>query len=136
MANSKSEILESEEWQKATDYEITDEDIERQQKLLGFMSPSRHREYNQTATVDNIRNWSHGCGDDNPLFCDPEYAQGTRWGGVIAPGMMIEGRSDSGSYQEAKKVTVPGYPCLCLRIEMGLLSPDEAWRHDLFLQWR
>ena len=89
MANSKSEILESEEWQKATDYEITDEDIERQQKLLGFMSPSRHREYNQTATVDNIRNWSHGCGDDNPLFCDPEYAQGTRWGGVIAPGMMI-----------------------------------------------
>lgn len=89
MAKSKTEVLESEEWQKATEYEITDEDIDRQKQLLGFMSPSRHREYNQTATVDNIRNWSHGCGDDNPVFCDPEYAKGTRWGGVIAPGMMI-----------------------------------------------
>lgn len=89
MADDKTNVLESEEWQKATEYSITDEDIERQNKLLGYMSPSKHREYNQTATVDNIRNWSHGCGDDNPLFCDPEYAEGTRWGGVIAPGMMI-----------------------------------------------
>lgn len=89
MAEAKDNILESEEWKKATDYAITDEDIERQMKLLGHMSPSKHREYNQTATVDNIRNWSHGCGDDNPLFCDPDYAAGTRWGGVIAPGMMI-----------------------------------------------
>ena len=89
MADDKTNVLESEEWQKATEYSITDEDIERQNKLLGYMSPSKHREYNQTATVDNIRNWSHGCGDDNPLFCDPEYASGTRWGGVIAPGMMI-----------------------------------------------
>ena len=89
MTDKKADVLESEEWQKATDYQITDEDIERQMKLLGFMSPSKHREYNQTATVDNIRNWSHGCGDDNPLYCDPDYAAGTRWGGVIAPGMMI-----------------------------------------------
>lgn len=89
MADAKEKLLESEEWQKATDYAITDEDIERQKKLLGYMSPSKHREYNQTATADNIRNWSHGCGDDNPLFCDPDYATGTRWGGQIAPGMMI-----------------------------------------------
>ncbi len=88
MAKEKADILESDEWQKATEYVITDEDIERQIKLLGHMSPSRHREYNQTATVDNIRNWSHGCGDDNPLFCDPDYASGTRWGGIIAPAMM------------------------------------------------
>ena len=89
MAEAKDDILESDEWKKAVDYAITDEDIERQMKLLGHMSPSKHREYNQTATVDNIRNWSHGCGDDNPVFCDPDYAAGTRWGGVIAPGMMI-----------------------------------------------
>jgi len=46
------------------------------------------REYIQTATVDNIRNFAVGCGDDNPLYCDPDYAKATRWGGVIAPGMM------------------------------------------------
>jgi hypothetical protein len=32
----KTDIKESDEWQKAVAYEITDEDIERQRKLLGF----------------------------------------------------------------------------------------------------
>ncbi|MFL0413686.1 MULTISPECIES: FAS1-like dehydratase domain-containing protein [Sphingomonas] len=84
-----SNILESDEWQKAVDYAITDEDIERQRALLGFDQAASTREYIQTATEDNIRNFAHGCGDDNPLFCDPDYARGTRWGGVIAPGMMV-----------------------------------------------
>ena len=82
------DIKQSEEWQKAVAYEITDHDIERQRQLLGFDQAAKTREYIQTATEDNIRNFSHGCGDDNPLFCDPDYAKKTRWGGVIAPGMM------------------------------------------------
>ena len=81
-------ILQSDEWQKATEYQITDADIERQRQLLGFDEPSREREYIQTATTDTIRNFAHGVGNDNPLHCDPEYARHTRWGGVIAPGMM------------------------------------------------
>lgn len=88
MAEPKSDIRQSEEWQKAVAYEITDHDIERQRQLLGFDEPAKTREYIQTATTDNIRNFAHGCGDDNPLFCDPNYARKTRWGGVIAPGMM------------------------------------------------
>jgi acyl dehydratase len=88
MATETKDILQSEEWQKATDYAITDEDIERQRQLVGFDEPAKTREYIQTATTDNIRNFAHGCGDDNPLFCDPDYARGTRWGSVIAPGMM------------------------------------------------
>lgn len=84
-----SNILESEEWQKAVDYSITDEDIERQRKLVGFDQAASSREWFQTATEDTIRNWAHGCGDDNPLYCDPDYARGTRWGGQIAPGMMV-----------------------------------------------
>jgi acyl dehydratase len=83
-----ADILKSEEWQKATEYRITDEDIERQRGLLGFVEAAREREYIQTATVDNIRNFAHGCGNDNPLHCDPEYAAGTRWGSIIAPSMM------------------------------------------------
>ena len=83
------DIKESEEWQKAVDYSITDHDIERQNKLLGIYHAAKTREYIQTATTDNIRNYAHGAGDDNPLFCDPEYARGTRWGSVIAPGMMV-----------------------------------------------
>src|SRR6056297_1666456 len=36
------------------------------------------------ATRDNIRHYAHGIGDDNPLWCDPDYARGTRHGDVIA----------------------------------------------------
>ena len=36
------------------------------------------------ATRDDIRHYAHGIGDDNPLWCDPDYAANTRWGGIIA----------------------------------------------------
>jgi acyl dehydratase len=83
-----ADIRQSDEWKKAVEFEITDHDIERQQKLLGFDWANKQREYNQMATLDNIRNFAHGCGNDNPLYCDPAYAAKTRWGSVIAPGMM------------------------------------------------
>ncbi len=88
MADTKTDIKQSEEWQKATAYEITDHDVERQRKLIGFDQAAKSREYIQTATTDNIRNFAHGCGDDNPLYCDPHYGKKTRWGSVIAPAMM------------------------------------------------
>jgi acyl dehydratase len=37
------------------------------------------------ATRDNIRHYAHGIGDDNPLWCDPEYAKQSCHGGLIAP---------------------------------------------------
>ena len=89
MTDAKTDIKQSEEWQKAVAYEILDSDIERQRKLIGFWEPMKTAEYVQTASVDSIRNWAYGCGDDNPLFTDPNYAKKTRWGGVIAPGMMV-----------------------------------------------
>ena len=36
------------------------------------------------ATRDAIRHYAHGIGDDNPLWCDPDYAANTRWGGIVA----------------------------------------------------
>ncbi|KQW56576.1 FAS1-like dehydratase domain-containing protein [Variovorax sp. Root411] len=36
------------------------------------------------ATRDNIRHYAHGIGDDNPLWCDPEYASKTKHGGILA----------------------------------------------------
>ena len=87
MAETKSDIKQSEEWQKAVAYEILDSDIDRQRQLIGVWEPQKTAEYVQTASHDSIRNWAYGCGDDNPLFTDPNYARKTRWGGVIAPGM-------------------------------------------------
>jgi len=36
------------------------------------------------ATRDNIRHYAHGIGDDNPLWCDPDYAAKARYGGIVA----------------------------------------------------
>ena len=36
-----------------------------------------------------IRNYTLGIGDDNPLFIDPEYGKGTRYGSQIAPGPVL-----------------------------------------------
>jgi acyl dehydratase len=76
------------EFDKATSYELTDHDIERARLLLGVDLASRDSEQIHTASIDNIRTFAFGCGSDNPLHVDPEYAAGTRWGGVIAPTMM------------------------------------------------
>jgi hypothetical protein len=62
-----TEILESEEWRQATQYRITDDDIERAKLLLGVDIANKHREYIQTASYDAIRNFSVGAGNDNPL---------------------------------------------------------------------
>jgi len=76
------------DWDKAVSYAITDADIERAKLLVGVDVAAKTREYIQIATTDNIRNFAHGCGNDNPLHCDPDYGRKTRWGSVIAPGMM------------------------------------------------
>jgi acyl dehydratase len=82
-------VIEGDDWNKATSYSITDEDIERARLLLGVDTANGHREYIQALTYDSIRNFAFGTGNDNPLFCDPAYAARTRWGDVVAPGMMV-----------------------------------------------
>lgn len=67
---------------------ITDEDIERQQAVVGYDEPNRTQEFHATLSTDAIRNFALSIGDDNPLFTDPDYAEGTRWGSVIAPPIM------------------------------------------------
>ncbi len=67
---------------------LKDEDIELQRELLGFTEVNRGREFHSTLSSDAIRNFALSIGDDNPLFIDEDYAQGTRWGSVIAPSIM------------------------------------------------
>ncbi|NWG53481.1 MAG: MaoC family dehydratase N-terminal domain-containing protein [Hydrogenophilaceae bacterium] len=76
------------DWEKAVSYTFNDEDIERAKLLIGRDVASREREYVTTASWDNIRNFAHGVGNDNPLHCDQDYGAATRWGSIIAPTMM------------------------------------------------
>ncbi len=57
------------------------EDLRRRidKPIVGSMEPWCHE-----ATRDNIRHYAHGIGDDNPLWCDPEYAAKSRYGTIVA----------------------------------------------------
>ena len=79
----------AEEFERATAYKLTDEDIDRARMLIGQDTASRARGLFSVATPDAIRNWSLGVGDDNPLYTDEGYGPGTRWGSQIAHGTMV-----------------------------------------------
>jgi acyl dehydratase len=77
----------STEFEKATNFELKESDIERARALVGRYSASQARELFTAASHDVLRNFAHGYGDDNPLFCTEEYGETTRWKGQIAPPM-------------------------------------------------
>jgi acyl dehydratase len=64
---------------------LTDEVIERSRLRLGIPNPQHNPPHNYEVTWDGARHFAFGYGDDNPLYCDPEYAAGTRWGALVAP---------------------------------------------------
>ena len=78
----------SEEFEKATNFEFKEEDIERAKALVGLYGSSGAREWYTTATHDSMRNFARSYGDDNPLFAYEDYGASTRWGCQIAPPMI------------------------------------------------
>jgi acyl dehydratase len=68
---------------------ITDKSVADLRKLIGVVIEDTLEPWCHEATRDNIRHWAHGIGDDNPLWCDPEYARGTAHGRLVAPPSFI-----------------------------------------------
>jgi acyl dehydratase len=66
---------------------ITDEALSRARLRLGIPEKSRRMPFNEYATLDTIRHYAYGFGDDNPLWSDPAYAASSPWSEVIAPPM-------------------------------------------------
>ncbi|MET0143202.1 MAG: MaoC family dehydratase N-terminal domain-containing protein, partial [Ilumatobacteraceae bacterium] len=64
---------------------ISDESFEKSRLRLGVPQPSPLQPHNVEVSVDGLRHFAYGYGDDNPLYCDEEYAAKSRWGGLIAP---------------------------------------------------
>jgi acyl dehydratase len=77
---------------KAQEFTIKDEDIEAARLLEGVDRAQSAGEvsWNGDASQSGIFRWAYSIGDDNPLYVDPNYAQGTRWGAQIAPGSMAQ----------------------------------------------
>jgi acyl dehydratase len=71
---------------------LTTDGVEKFREKVGVDWPyTRWTTWNEEATRDGIRHYAYGFGDDNPLFCEPEYAAKSRWGGIIAPPGFLEG---------------------------------------------
>ena len=64
---------------------ITEEMVERVQKMIGVELHPKEVFFNTQATRDAIRHFADGIGDPNPLWRDQDYARHTRYGRIVAP---------------------------------------------------
>ena len=64
---------------------ITEDGLADLRKRIGVKIENMIEPWNHEATRDGIRHYAHGIGDDNPLWCDPEYAAKTKYGAIVAP---------------------------------------------------
>jgi acyl dehydratase len=67
--------------------EINEETVELVRERIGIPTFHNQRSHNEECAGDSFRHYAQGYGDDNPLFCDPRYAESTLWGDIIAPPM-------------------------------------------------
>src|SRR3954451_5712770 len=70
---------------------ITDEGVARLRTRIGIPEPHPMPPYYTLPTVDTFRNVAVAYGDDNPLWCDPEYGPKTRWEHPIASPVLVGG---------------------------------------------
>src|SRR5450755_4440798 len=70
---------------------ITDEGVARLRERIGIARPHTNPPHYRSPNEDAFRHVAEAYGDDNPLWCDPSYGAGTRWGGPIAPPHLVGG---------------------------------------------
>jgi len=63
---------------------ITENGLDELRERIGQKIGATAEPWCYEATRDNIRHYAHGIGDDNPLWCDPDYAAKSKYGGIIA----------------------------------------------------
>jgi len=68
---------------------ITDEALDSLRRLIGKPIADTVEPWCYEVTRDNVRHYAHGIGDDNPLWCDPEYAAQARFGSIVAPPSFV-----------------------------------------------
>lgn len=63
---------------------ITESGLDDLRRRIGVKITDTVEPWNYEATRDGIRHYAHGIGDDNPLWCDPAYAEKTAYGSIVA----------------------------------------------------
>ena len=57
--------------------------------LIGIDLRRTGQTWNTEASPDGVRHFCWGLGDENALFCDPEYGAASAWGSALAPGCFL-----------------------------------------------
>ena len=68
---------------------ITDAGVDKLRARIGIPEPHPQPPHYERPDEDAFRHVANAYGDDNPLWCDPDYAKGTLWGGPIAPPLLV-----------------------------------------------
>ena len=68
---------------------ISDDALDSLRRLIGVPIADTVEPWCYEVTRDNIRHYAHGIGDDNPLWCDPEYAAAGPHGRLMAPPSFV-----------------------------------------------
>ncbi len=68
---------------------ITDAGLDALRRTIGTKIEEVVEPWCYEVSRDNIRHYAHGIGDDNPLWCDPEYATRSRYGRLVAPPSFV-----------------------------------------------
>jgi acyl dehydratase len=108
---------------------LTDEGIERLKQRIGIQVNKPTPPHNYEVTWDGTRHFAFGYGDDNPLWCDKDYGDGTRWGGLIAPPNFLYtmGESDAPPVTPEIKAMMKGDPLVGLGSYQAQME-FEWWR--------
>jgi acyl dehydratase len=94
---------------------ITNEGLERLRARIGIAQPHPQPPHYLFPNEDAFRHVAHSYGDDNPLWCDPEHATKSRWGGPIGPpningGDTLIGENEVDRLDEASQALMKGDP--------------------------
>ena len=68
---------------------ITESALASLRRLIGVPIADTLEPWCSEVTRDNVRHYAHGIGDDNPLWCDPEYAARGPFGRIAGPPSFV-----------------------------------------------
>jgi len=94
---------------------IDDAGLARLRARIGVAYPHPQPPWYRQPGPDAFRHVAEACGDDNPLWCDPDYAAGTVWGGPIGSpsingGDTLIGANEIGPLDAETKALLKGDP--------------------------
>ena len=115
---------------------LTDESFERSRTRIGVPQVLPNMPHNLEVSKDGLRHFAYGYGDDNPLYCDDDYAKGTRWGGAIGPPTFLYTMGEDASPRPVppeNKALLKGDPFAGLGSYQAVM--EFEWWRPLAIGW-